>query len=296
MEKNPFLPFSPKSNTVLAKYGNQSVQDHIIDLPLAVNYYNNFYKTRLSVDSDITKKAWFSIDSLDHYFEKVYHTCQLKDIKITGMSFLFGAKQDNTRTVFIAPMCYDPKMEMDRAFTISDNEIVFLHGHLMKNHSTITNCKTLIETEESLVLGENGFLSISQVVALYNNYYDAKIKAFPNIVKTDTRIVYYRKGEFEGYIDYLKEQCEKEDIELTGINAVFSVYNNDASYGDYANLMTLFFAPTTSGKKSFFSFDLAHENFLDFSRNTWGDIQGINQISSSMFNRGSSSPPPWSFD
>ncbi|MEM9000424.1 MAG: hypothetical protein AAGB24_09170 [Bacteroidota bacterium] len=293
--------FSVVQRTPQTKALPISTPDQVIDIQTAVNYYNNFYDTRIRDNaSDLTRNVWFELTILENFVTRIYDTCNKKGIALTGLAFLFGADADKKRTVFIAPMTYDEKMGLERSFTLYNDKVVFLHGHLIDSYSTISNYKELSNKEESLILGEQGILSITDAVQLYNDYHDQKIAPIADQVDADTRIVYYRTGEFEHYLTYLNNCGKAYQMNITGINMVFSAYDKDASYGAYANHQILFFAPTATHNQhlAFSSFDAPMENLLDFSKTEW-DTQPHTikkSLVSSLFNHGSSGPPPYTWD
>jgi len=257
----------------------------LISLEKAVTYYNNFYNTRIAFNTtDKTRAVWFEFKMLEDYFERVTSFCAEKNIEITRFVFLLGAQHNGQRTVFLAPATYDEQLDLHRAFSFDNGEITYIHRFAGEDYSTVTELDDLQSVEQSLLLSNSGYLSSAKAITLYNNYFDTVMKPFSDIVDSDTRYVWYDKGEFEGYILYLKKMYNN----LNGVNVIFGVKNNDEAEGIYANHLTLFFAPTISQCK----------DIQNFNEDLWEyPISKINSSSTTcFFNRGHGGPPPHSWD
>ncbi|MFK7811476.1 MAG: hypothetical protein AB8B59_03215 [Maribacter sp.] len=285
------------------KLQNEQVQvpNKVISLNQAVIYYNNFYNTRLANGaSDTTRAVWFEFKALKNYFNRVINFCTKKNIEISKFAFLLGADENNQRTVFIAPVTYDEQLDLHRAFSFDSDEITFIHRFAGEDYSTIKDFDQLQSLDQSLIFCDSKPISSAEAIALYNNYHDAVTAPFSDVVESDTRFVYYEKGEFEAYLTFLEEQTRAKEITLSGLNIVFAARNNDDEAGIYANRITLFFAPTLeeNTKISFSTFDAPKELTLDFSENIWGvhPIKILTSQKSTLFNRGNSAPPPYHWD
>lgn len=275
------------SHTATLEQGSKVVVPaKLISLEKAVTYYNNFYNTRIAAGhSNKTRAVWFEFKQLENYFERTTTFCVEQNIEISRFVFLLGATKKGQRTVFLAPATYDEQLDLHRAFSFENGKIIYLHRFAGEDYSTITDFTELQSTEESLILSNKGTISSAKAIQLYNNYYDVVTGPFNNIVDSDTRFVWYEKGEFEGYLTYLKENCN----DPSGVNIIFGVNNNNKAEGIYANRLTLFFAPTTS---------FENENIYDLNKNIWEYPETESNVSpmTCYFNRGSSGPPPYGWD
>ncbi|MEM8508547.1 MAG: hypothetical protein AAF717_11985 [Bacteroidota bacterium] len=278
-----------------------AIPEKSISLEKAVNYYNNFYNTRILHDpSDSTRAVWFEFSMLERYFKEVVTTCEKRNITITRFVFLLGADPEGKRTVFLAPATYDAQLDLHRAFSLDNDEITFLYRFPGENYSTITAFEHLQSTDQSLILSNKGHISSAEAIALYNHYYDVKTGPFTPVVPLDTRFVYYEKGEFEAYLSYLKAQSSAHDIALDGIHMVFAAIEDIEEEGPYANHITLFFAPTKNGsnEKLVSSLDMPEDTVLDVSKRQWEfPTPTINPTQiTAFFNHGSGAPPPHHWD
>lgn len=269
------------------------VPEKLIPLEKAVTYYNNFYHTRIAIDaSDQTRAVWFNFEQLENYFNRVYTICSEKSIEITRFSFVLGASASGERTVFIAPSTYDEGFDLHRAFSFDNGALSFIHRFPGENYSSITNFENKHSLEESLLLAPTGLISTADAITLYNNYYTFKTGPFTPIMPFDTRFIHYEKGEFEGFISYLK--YHKDDI--TGVNAIFGAKDDIPSEGLYANHTTLFFSPTheNTKMKSLSCLDNLDCNVLDISKEIWSldEFESNQPEVISLFNIGSGAPPP----
>lgn len=265
----------------------------LISLEKAVAYYNNFYNTRVTYTKENTRAVWFGFEMLENYFEKVITTCTTLNIQITRFVFLLGAENDGRRTLMLAPATYDEHMDLHRAFSIDNGEISFLYRFAGENYSTLTELNRLQSSEQSLILSSSGHISTAKAIQLYNNYYDFVTEPFTDVVDSDTRFVWYEKGEFEGYLSYLKKTCSA----IGGINVIFGSKNNEEAEGMYANRVTLFFAPAKSNNGTcLFSDD--SEDVLDLTNKSWvlPSNKDFSQNRTFLFNFGQSGPPPDSWD
>lgn len=269
-----------------------------IDIEMAKVYYNNFYNTRLANGiQNQTKATWFELDGLKNYFSNVIELCANRDIEITRFAFLLGATKKGNRTVLIAPVTYDEKLDLQRAFSLDNDNITYLYRFPGEDHSDVQNFKGLHSTSQSLVLSSSGMVSSAKAIELYNNYHDTILAPNSDKLASDSRFVYYEKGEFENYISFLCEQAQENNIGISGINAIFGAKNDYESEGMFANLVTLFFAPTVEGSKTavITSFDAPKENVLDLRNDRW-DSTKEKALITTMFNRGSGAPPPYHWD
>ena len=291
------MPHS-KTEMVLATHRNVEVPSKIISVNKAINDYNNFFDTRIANDpTDRTRAIWFDLEMLQDYLGRIDAAAEEKGIEITRLAFLLGADKNNKRTVFMAPMTFDDKYDIHRAFSIDNDKVTFINRFPIEKHSPIEDSTGLHNADQSLVLSENGPISSAEAIELYNNYFDSKIEPHADTVEADTRFVYYDKGVFEEYIGYLNLQADKTNTEVSGLNIVFTVYDNNITEGLYANHLNLFFAPTEKGSErhiSFMSFDPEENGHLDFSRDRFEFTEKT--IISSYFNRGGGAPPPYHWD
>lgn len=281
------------------KKSEVQVPSKVIPLNKAVSYYNNFYKTRLANETTNTTRAvWFEFEALQNYFKNVISFCADKKIEISRFAFLLGADENNSRTVFIAPVTYDEQLDLHRAFSFDNDKITFIHRFAGESYSTIEDFDQLQSLDQSLILFDSKAISSAKAISLYNNYHDTITQPFADVVAKDTRFVYYEKGEFEAYLSFLEEQSILHGIKISGLNVIFGAHDNTQQEGIYSNHLTLFFAPTNNGSsKSFSSFNLAKEYLLDFSKNTINFEPHSPILStSSLFNDGHSGPPPFTWD
>jgi len=267
----------------------------LISLERAVTYYNNYFNTRLAKkDTDQTRAVWFSLELLNNYFTRVNALCAAKNIEITRFVFLLGADSNGKRTILLAPATYDTQLDLHRAFSLDDGDVSYIYRFAGENYSTITDLAALQSTEESLILSNEGYVSTSKAVELYNNYYDFITGPLATEVELDTRFAWYNKGEFEEYITFLNNQAA---FSFNGVSFIFGAKNDDDSEGVYANLVTLFFAPTQSE-----NFDLVLNNLgtneLTLTKDTWTltKDQELNSQKSFFFNFSQSGPPPPDWD
>jgi len=277
------------------------VPEKVIPFNKAVEEYNNFYNTRIAPfqgksSVDETRAVWFDLEALENHLQKIETVSQEKGIEVTGLSFILGADENNKRTVIIAPMAIHPKTAVDMPFSIDNNTITFLDNTAFDKYSNVTDLTALTNTNQSLLLSTNGYISSADAIITYNTYYDTKVAPFSDIVKNDTRICYYKKGIFAEYIDFLKKQASINNITISGLNIVFGVYNNDVSLGEYANHQTLFLAPTALEAKSntneSYSFNGKQTLKLDFNKHTFDKIiEKGNTGQSSTTNELSGTPP-----
>ncbi len=231
------------------------IPEKIIPVSKAINEYNNFYNTRIAPLQNETatkdnRAVWYDLQTLENYLQKIETVTQQKGIEITNLGFVLGVDSNNKRTVFLAPMTFDSESGINRAFSIDNDKITFLHASPFDNHAKINNEAKSATTNQSLILSSDGYISSAKAVTMYNNYYDSKLKPLTDVIENDTRICFYEKGVFKNYLTYIKQQAANNNINVSGINMVFGVYGKDASFGAYANHQTLFFAPTTSEAKS----------------------------------------------
>lgn len=291
------VSYSPQEIAMPELENHQSLKNDapnkIISIHKAINDYNNFYNTRIVNDpSDQTRAVWFDFTILANYLSSIEAIAIEKGVEITRLAFLFGADSENKRTVFIAPMTFDKKFETHRAFSIDNNQITFLHRFAIEKYSDINSLEGLHSTDQSMILGSNRYLTSAEAIVLYNNYFDAKVRPISDLVKDDTRHVFYEKGVFEEYLSYIKDESSKNDIDISGINFVFSSYDDDDSLGLYANHQNIFFLPTNSLNKEhipFTSFEKSESRTFDLSSNTLAMVQ--KELLSSLFNRGQGVPP-----
>ena len=257
----------------------------LISRKQAVDYYNNFYHTRIATGYlDDNRAVWFSIEQLENYFEKVNALCAEKAIEITRFVFLLAAKENGERTVVLAPATYDEQLDLHRAFSLDNGKVTYLHRFAGEDYSTIKEYTGLHSLDESLLLSNEGYISSATAVQWYNNYFDTVTGPFTAVLKGDTRFVWYEKGEFEEYLSYVKENSSNS----VGINVIFGVKDNNELEGIYANRITLFFAPDTS-KTSI---------GLNMIRNKWEHVISSKEEEkiTCYFNRGNSAPPPFHWD
>ena len=207
------------------------------------------------------------------------------------------ADKNNKRIVFIAPIKYDKRLDLHRAFSFDNGHVTYIHRFAGEKYSTVKDLHTLQSVEQSLVLGDSGKISTAKTITLYKNYHDAINAPFSDVVESDTRFVYYDKGEFEAYIDYLSNQSIDHGIKISGLNVIFGVKNNNASEGIYANHLTLFFAPTSSEDitKSFLCFhSSSNDSQLNLAEDLWYEENyEIKRYSKpTLFNLVHGGPPP----
>jgi len=315
--KNKFLKFSfaivgLTIGLISCEKENQTTSENVLSLEApekiisfnkAVDEYNNFYNTRIAPfegksNSDKTRAVWFDLESLENHLEKIENVAQEKGIEVSGLSFILGADSNNKRTVMIAPMTFDPEIEVCRAFSFDNNELTYIYGDTFANYSSTTDTSNLTSTEESLILGANAYISSAEGIKMYNNYYDSKTKPIAHIIEKDTRVCMYEKGLFKDYLNYIKQQALNNKVNISGINIVFGVYGDNPTLGkDFANHQTLFFAPTELKNKNNFktsySFDGKKIIELDFNKNTLEKTfsKDNNIESSSIANELHGSPP-----
>lgn len=285
---------------VLKNSRNKQIEipEKLINLNRATSYYNNFYNTRLANDrSDESRAVWFELKMLQEYFNRANNFCASQNIEISRFVFLLGATENGERNVLIAPATYDERLDLHRAFSLDNNEITYLHRFPGENYSTIKDFTRLKSTEQSLVLSTKGLVSSAEAVTQYNNYFDTILSPLASAIPLDTRFVYYEVSEFEAYLTYLKTQAKENNINISGINAIFGAKDNTENEGMFANLVTLFFAPTAEGLKniSISSFDAPQKNLLALTKTEWESTLEEGLITA-MFNFGQGGPPPYGWD
>ncbi|MEO1485925.1 MAG: hypothetical protein AAFU57_09265 [Bacteroidota bacterium] len=285
---------------------SDEIPEKLISVSEAVDYYNNFYESRVlsraGKSSSETRKVWFSFALLEDFFAKVERVSQEKGIEITKLTFILGSDADGERTVMMAPATYDPGLGINRTFTIEDDEIIFLHAYPGDKHSNLPESSLSAQNfSNSLVLGSQGYLASKDVITMYNRYYDLEVGPYTDKIEWDTRLVYYFPGEFEGYLSYLKQNdISNDEIEISGINAIYAAYDNDPAEGIYANHVTLFFTPTdasTGNEISFSGFNLENTFSFDYTKETFKldkslTISNNGSGGSSTYNKGGAGPPP----
>lgn len=245
-----------ENETSLENQLNLETPEKIISFNKAVDEYNNFYNTRIAPfegksNLDDTRAVWFDIKALENHLEKIEIISQERGIEVTSLGFIFGSDDNNKRTIIIAPMSIHPETNIEMPFSIDNNKVIFLDNNAFDKYSDLTIVDSLTDTEKSLVLNTNGYISVAKAIEMYNNYYDTEIISISTIVENDSRISFYRKGIFENYLNYIKNQAAEHNISISGLNLVFGAYGDNPTLGkEFANHQTLFFAPTQSDSKN----------------------------------------------
>lgn len=287
------------TQTTTAISSTTKIPEKIISLNKAASEYNNFYETRIAPFEgksavNENRAIWFDLQTLENYLQKIETVTQEKGIQMISLGFILAADSDNKRTVVLAPMAMNPVSGINSAFSIDNGQITFLHGKTTDNHSTVAGTSN---TNESLLLSSNGFISSTDAIKMYNNYYDTKLVPISHLVANDSRICFYEKGVFTEYLEYIKKQATENKIALSGINIAFGVYDNDPSLGEYANHQTLFFTPTSSSTKSntkqSYSIHGNQSIEINFNQNTFNKIydKSNEPNESSVANELAGSPP-----
>lgn len=258
----------------------------------AVTLFQNDHNTRLSkIGKESTsfaeKAIHFDLTTLESYINHLEHIANTKNIPISGASFIFGVTKTGKRTVFLIPATKNHTIDYQESFTIENGEfLIFKHiDELLKPQKNSMN-------DENLILGTDGFISFNEAVALFNEYQNNIIQPFAKQAKRPfyTRAVWYSLKEFKDYFSYLRKQSKLHNLNISGIDVFFGVYDENPSLGLKSNAETIFMTASVQNRsivntKSLSFEDISSESF--FFKN-----DEDTEIGSLTFNIGHLSPPP----
>jgi hypothetical protein len=233
------------------------------------------------------KTIHFELAILEDYLQHVETVAISKQIPITGISFVFGAKANGKRTVFMMPSIQNVQLDYQESFTIENGALLtFKHiEETLPKHVQSTN-------DENLILSAHGYLSFNEAVTLFNAYQEQYLQNIVQKVDRDyyTKAVWYSLEEINEYINYVHRQSNKHHLNITGIDVFFGVYDTNPELELKSNAQTVFLAPSHQQQTIINSkgalLNTFHKNDFFYKENTTDEDESL------VYNMGHLSPPP----
>ncbi|WP_298507947.1 hypothetical protein [uncultured Kordia sp.] len=217
----------------------------IISNQEAITLFQNDQVTRLNIidKKDVSfedKAIHFDFTVLEKYFAKL-EALVLKNMSVTGVSFVFGADNSGKRTVFLIPTTLNSELNYHEGFTIENEKFI---AFKYANHSLSAQLDS--QNDENLIFSSNGYLSFNDAIQLFNAYQNQYITPFSDKIKKEyyTKVVWYSLDELKAYMSYLKKKSNENNLAINGITIYFGVYENDRSLELKANAQTIFLMPS----------------------------------------------------
>ncbi|AXG71377.1 hypothetical protein KORDIASMS9_03634 [Kordia sp. SMS9] len=268
--------------------------EKIISTKDAAILFTNDHLTRLSsigkASTTFKEKAiHFELAELTKYFQHLETIATTKNIPITGISFVFGATNDGKRTTFMMPSIRNAQLDYQASFTIENEQIVpFVHIDDYVTARTVSN------NDENLILSPNGYISFNEATVLFNSYQTKYIERIAKKVKRDyyTKAVWYSLAEIKSYINYLQRQSQAYNLEITGIDVFFGVYDTNPDLELKSNAQTVFLTANAQTQTIIDRKASRLSHFLqnDFFRKDTASDESEDE--SLAYNEGQLCPPP----
>ena len=142
------------------------VPQKLISLKKGLDYVNHFRDSRLVESEEQTQEVWFELDRLRMYLDSLEKVTRAKNLQISRLSFILGADANNKRTVFLAPMRFDDKYGIHRAFSLDNNEITHIYRFPIEDYSAEDKPAQLTSIDQSLLLGPTGYISGAEAIGM----------------------------------------------------------------------------------------------------------------------------------
>ena len=268
--------------------------EKIISTLKAATLFNNDYTTRLTTIGKTNiafedRAIHFELDVLKTYLNHIETTAISKKIPITGISFVFGATVHGNRTVFIMPSTQNASLDYQESFTFENGQFL-----TFKHIDASLKLQNSSQNDENLILSTNGYISFNEAVTMFNTYQTSYIETIMTKVSKDfyTKAVWYSLDEINGYISYVEKKSKEHQLNITGIDVFFGVYDNNPNLELKSNAQTLFLTANTQNQTIINTQGTFLDSFLDtnilYKNNSSENEEG----ESLAYNMGHLSPPP----
>ncbi|WP_420573614.1 hypothetical protein [Kordia sp.] len=264
----------------------------IISTTKAAKLFQNDHTTRLSVigktNTSIEDKAiHFNLNSLKDYIERLETMSIAKNIPITGISFIMGSDADGKRTTFIMPSTRNGKLDYQESFTIENGQFL-----TFKHIQRFITPKNISVNDENLILSPNGYITYNEASTLFNKYETKYIQPFAAQVTRDyyTKAVWYSLAEIKEYISYLKKKSDQHQLQITGIDVFFGVYDTNPDLELKSNAQTVFLTASSHKKSIINTKNTTLKNLIQNGFSAKDDVS--DESEQFTFNEGELSPPP----
>ncbi|WP_082113192.1 hypothetical protein [Kordia jejudonensis] len=268
------------------------VPEKIISNHKATLLFKNDHSTRLTkIGAEKIgfedKAIHFKLETITNYITHLEHSAIAKNIPITGISFVFGAKTNGKRTIFLMPTTRNAALDYQESFTVENGQFL-----TFKRIDQVLSPKQLSRNDENLILATNGYVSFNEAVELFNRYENQYIKPFAAKVAKEyyTKAVWYSLKEMKAYCTYLQKKSSDHNLAISGIDVFFGVYNTDPNLELKSNAQTIFL--TASSQKTSI-IDIEGNKFKTVVQNDFYQKIDTDSTDESLaFNMGQLSPPP----
>jgi len=270
------------------------IPEKIISNEKAAALFNNDHRTRLanlgkSSTSFEAKAIHFELITLKNYIQHLENIAVSQNIPITGISFVFGANTDGTRTTFLMPSTQNARLNYQESFTLENNTLL-----TFRHIDTFMEVKPVSHNDQNMILSTNGYISFNEAAIMFNAYQTQYIDRIKVNVKRAyyTKAVWYSLAEIKSYLTFIQKQSNEYNLGITGIDVFFGVYDTNPDLELKSNAQTVFLAASTKNRTIINS---KNEKLGDFITNEFMGKDGTydeNQYESLTFNEGQLSPPP----